>query len=122
MIEIRERDLGGVTILDVTGRMVLADGPSDELLKETMARLLARDHRDVIVNLAEVSQMDTSGLTALVAAYKIAAGRGGTLCFATPTKRVRELFRITRLNTVFETYETTEDAIASLTRESAPAS
>ena len=116
-MQIRERNVGDISVLDVVGRMVLSERASDSLFRNTIADLLSTGRRQLVVNLAEVSQVDTSGLTALVTAHLTAAKRGGALKLVNPPKRVRDLLGITRLNTLFEVFENEDQAIASFPSE-----
>jgi len=112
-MQIRERASGDVAILDVVGRMVLSERESDALFRKTVADLLSVGRRQLVINLSQVTQVDTSGLTALVSAHLSASTRGGSLKLVNPTRRVRDLLGITRLNTLFEVFDGEDDAIAS---------
>ena len=112
-MQIREREVGEIAVLDVIGRMVLSERTSDNLFRNTVADLLDIGRRQLVINLAQVSQVDTSGLTALVSAHLTAAKRGGALKLVSPTKRVRDLLGITRLNTLFEIFDNEDAAVAS---------
>lgn len=112
-MHISQRTVGDVSVLDVVGRMVLGERANDALFRSTVSDLLAAGKLQLVVNLAEVVQVDTSGLTALVNAHLTAARRGGALKLANPTTRVRDLLRITRLNTLFEVFDDEGAAVAS---------
>jgi anti-sigma B factor antagonist len=115
-MEIRERTIGEVVVLDIVGRMVLSESLDDKLLKDRIAELLGQSRRNIILNLDQVSQVDTSGLTALVAAHLAVARRGGRLALSQPTRRIRDLLGITRLNTLLDLFGSDQDAIASIGR------
>ena len=117
-MEIRERTVGAVAVLDAVGRLVLEETEGDCLLREKVVELVSAGHRQLVVNLGEITQVDTSGLTALVSAHLAAVRRGAHLSLANSTPRIRELLRVTRLNTLLESYATEEDAIASCARPS----
>jgi len=117
-MEIRERAVGAVAVLDAVGRMVLTETEDDRALREKVIQLVSAGHRQLVVNLGAVTQVDTAGLTSLVSAHVAAVRRGAHLSLANPTPRIRELLRVTRLNFLLETYDTEEDAIASVTRPS----
>ena len=122
-MDVREREIGPVAVLEVVGRMVLSESERDQLLARHVIDLVSRNQRRVVVNLAGVTQVDTSGLAILVAAQRAAANGGGQLRLAGPTEHIRHLLTVTRLNTVFQVHETEADAIASLTAgDSSPAS
>lgn len=112
-LQIRERAIGDVAVLDVIGRMVLSERASDALFRETIADLLSIGRCQVIINLSQVTQVDTSGITALVTAHLTTSKRGGALKLVSPTRRLRDLLGITRLNTLFEVFDGEDAAIAS---------
>ena len=120
-MEIRQRVVGDVAVIDVVGRMVLGERTNDTLFRNTVAEQLSAGRGQLVVNLSQVTQVDTSGLTALVTAHVTAAKRGGALKLADPVKRIRELLVITRLNTLFDVYDTEDAAIDSF-RGNAPSS
>ena len=112
-MEIRQRVVGDVAVLDVIGRMVLGERTNDMLFRNAVAEQLSAGNGQLIVNLSQVAQVDTSGLTALVTGHVTAAKRGGAFKLANPTKRIRDLLSITRLNTLFDVYDSEDEAIAS---------
>ncbi len=112
-MEIRQRVAGDVAVIDVVGRMVLGERANDTLFRSAVAEQLSAGRGQLVVNLSQVTQVDTSGLTALVTAHLTAAKRGGAIKLADPVKRVRELLDITRLNTLFIVFESEEEAVAS---------
>ena len=115
-MDIREHVAGTVTVLEPLGRMVLSESPADQFLKERVAAQLREGRRQFIVDLHHVSQMDTSGLTTLVAAYIAVRKQQGRIALVSPSNRVRELLRVTRLDTLFQMFDSEDDAIASLTQ------
>ena len=117
-MEIRVRTVGEVAILEVTGRMVLTEGETDSLLRDRVADLIAQGHRHIVVTLSQVTQVDTSGLKQLLAAHLAVTRLGGQLRLANPTKRIRGLLGITRLNTLFEMFDSEQAAIDSFTARS----
>jgi anti-sigma B factor antagonist len=110
-MDIRERSLGVVTILDLSGRMVLDDDESDRRLADAVANVLAQGCRHIVVNLARVTQMDTSGLTALVRAHVAVVRRGARIKFVEPPPRIREVLKTTRLDALFDVSQTERDAL-----------
>jgi anti-sigma B factor antagonist len=117
-MEIRQRPAGEIVIIDVIGRMVLTEGEIDSLLRDHVSDLITHDHRQIVVNLSQVTQVDTSGLKQLLAAHLAVTRLGGHLLLANPTKRIRDLLGITRLNTLFEIFETEQAAIDSFAARS----
>lgn len=114
-MEIRERHEGGLVIIDVVGRMVLTEGEDDSLLRDRIVGLIDKGRLHVIVNLSRVTQVDTSGLKQLLGAHLALSRRGARLLLANPTRRIRDLLAITRLDTLFEIFDTEAAAIESLT-------
>ena len=119
-MDIRERWSGDVAVVDVAGRMVLSEAESDSILRDRVSSLIDEGRGDVVVNLSQVTQVDTSGLEQLLAAHLAATRRGGRMRLASPTKRIRDLLGITRLNTLFEIYDTEQAAIESFTSPQPP--
>ena len=98
-MKINTRQVDGITVIDARGRITLGDG--DALLRDTIGELVANTHRKLLLNLAEVSYIDSSGLGVLVGAYTTVRKQGGELQLLNLTKRVRNLLQITKLYTVF---------------------
>ena len=115
-MNIRQRTIGAAAALDVTGRLVLGEQQADALLQETIAELLGRGQFDIIVNLDGVSQVDTSGLTALVGAHLAVARRNGHVKLVNSNRRMSKVLRATRLDTIFEVFANERDALASFAR------
>ena len=110
---IRERAVEAVVVLDLSGRLVLGDG--DQLLKDTVQNLMTTGRRHVVLNLAEVSYVDSSGLGALVAVFLGARKQGGALKLLNPSKRLHDLLAIAKLLTVLDISESEAQAVASFT-------
>jgi len=98
---IKQRAVSEVVVLDLTGRLWILDLP----LRDLMNGLLADGKRHFVVNLAGVDYMDSSGLGQLVSIWTSIRNKNGYLTLLNPSKRVRRLFEITRLHTVFEVFE-----------------
>ena len=109
-MEIRERTIGVVPVLELEGRMV-QDEDDDNPLKERIGELVSRGHRHIVLDVARVDQVDTSGLTALVAGHVRASRAGALITLVNTPTRLRELLRRTRLNTLFEVRERERDAV-----------
>jgi len=110
-MQIEERTVGDVLILDVKGRITLGEG--DELLKDKVNSLLNQGQKKIILNLAEVPYIDSAGLGEIVRTYTTVSRQGGSLKLLALTKRITDLLAITKLLTVFETYETESEAVQS---------
>jgi anti-sigma B factor antagonist len=110
-MEIDERAIGDVIVLDLKGRITLGEG--DELLKDKVNSLVNQGHRKVILNLAQVPYIDSAGLGEIVRTYTTVSRQGGSLKLLNLTKRITDLLSITKLLTVFETFDSEHDAIKS---------
>jgi anti-sigma B factor antagonist len=110
-MQIDERTNGDVLILDVKGRITLGEG--DELLKDKVNSLLNQGHKKIVLNLAEVPYIDSAGLGEIVRTYTTVSRQGGSLKLLNLTKRITDLLAITKLLTVFETFESENDAVQS---------
>jgi anti-sigma B factor antagonist len=110
-MEIDERAMGDVMVLDLKGRITLGEG--DELLKDKVNSLVNQGHRKVVLNLAEVPYIDSAGLGEIVRTYTTVSRQGGSLKLLNLTKRITDLLSITKLLTVFETFDSEQDAIKS---------
>jgi anti-sigma B factor antagonist len=110
-MEISERNDGKVTVLNLTGKITLGEG--DMLLKDKLHSLLNQGRKDVLLNLAQVSYVDSAGLGAIVAAYTTMTREGGSLKLANVTKKLQDLLSITKLLTVFETFDSEDEALRS---------
>jgi anti-sigma B factor antagonist len=110
-MQIDERVVDGVTILDLKGKMTLGEG--DELLKDKINSLIQQDRKKLLLNLEGVPYIDSAGLGEIVRTYTTVSRQGGKLKLLNLTKRIQDLLAITKLLTVFETYESEPDAIKS---------
>src|SRR5438105_1073842 len=105
------RQVDGVTILDLSGRIVL--GEESSMLRDELKNLVARGEKKILLNLGDVSYIDSSGLGALVSGYTSVSGQQGQLKLLNLTKKVHDLLQITKLLTVFQVYDDEKTAIAS---------
>lgn len=110
-MEIAERTVGDVTVLDLRGKMTLGEG--DELLKEKINSMLANGRKKLILNLEGVPYIDSAGLGEVVRTYTTVSRQGGSLKLLNLTKRIEDLLSITKLLTVFETFDTEAEAVKS---------
>jgi anti-sigma B factor antagonist len=110
-MQIEERTVGDVNILDVKGRITLGEG--DELLKDKVNSLLNQGRKKIVLNLADVPYIDSAGLGEIVRTYTTVSRQGGSLKLLSLTKRITDLLAITKLLTVFETYESENEAVQS---------
>ena len=108
-MHITERALGGLTVLDLNGKLTIDNGA--ELLKDKCESLVFQQRTQLIVNLAAVPYIDSGGLGQLVACYTTLAKAGGRLTLTNINKTNHDLLSITKLVSVFETFESEEEAI-----------
>ncbi len=108
---IEERIIGDVTILDLKGKMTLGEG--DELLKDKINSLIHQGQKKLLLNLEGVPYIDSAGLGEIVRTYTTVSRQGGNLKLVNLTKRITDLLSITKLLTVFETFETEPEALKS---------
>jgi anti-sigma B factor antagonist len=110
-MQIAERESGAVTVLDLSGKITL--GEDGNLLKDKLQSLLHQNKKNILFNLAQVSYVDSAGLGAIVSAYTTVTREGGTLKLANVTKKLQDLLSITKLLTVFETFDSEDEAVRS---------
>ena len=105
------RDAGPVTVVDMSGRITLGDGSA--LLRKTLRDLLAEERMRIVLNLADVDYIDSSGIGELVSGYTSVKNRGGELKLLHLTKKVHDLLQITKLYTVFDVHSDEQAAVRS---------
>lgn len=110
-MQIEERPSGDVIILDVTGKLTIGEG--DELLKDKINSLVQQGHKKLILNLEGVPYVDSAGLGEIVRTYTTVSRQGGNLKLLNLTKRIEDLLSITKLLTVFDTYDSEQEALKS---------
>lgn len=113
-MNITERQVGDITVLDLEGKILLGEG--DVQLKHYITDLIARGVRRVLLNCREVPYMDSSGLGEVVRCYTAVKRAGGELKLVNLTKRLIDLLTITKLITVFETFDSEESAVKSFSK------
>jgi anti-sigma B factor antagonist len=114
-MHISERSVGEVMIVDVSGKITLGDG-GDAILKDKMQSLMQQGKKHVLLNLGEVSYVDSAGLGEIVQAYATMNKGGGALKLLNTTKRIKDLLAITKLLTVFECHDDEAEAVKSFTK------
>lgn len=108
-IEVKESD--GVTVMTMAGRVTLGDESNE--VRTKIKEVLAEGKKRVVLDLGEVSYIDSAGLGALVSAYTSARNGGGEIKLASVTKRFHELLNITKLVTIFDVHDSVADAVKS---------
>lgn len=110
-LAIASREVDGVTVLDLSGRITLGEGSVQ--LRDAIRDLIGKGQRRILLDLGEVNYIDSSGLGELVSAYTTAKNQGAALKLLKLTKKVHDLLQLTKLYTVFEIYDDEASAIAS---------
>ena len=105
------RQVDGVTIMDLSGRITLGEG--SVVLRDEVRKLLASGHKNILLNMAEVTYIDSSGIGELVSAYTTVRNQGGELKLLNLTKKVHDLLQITKLYTVFDIKDDEARAVGS---------
>jgi anti-sigma B factor antagonist len=106
-----ERLVGDVVILDLQGKILIGEG--DDQLREAVTKLADSGKTKILLNLAEVPYVDSAGLGEVVRCYTTVSRKGGKLKLLNLTKKIQDLLAITKLLTVFETYDSEDEAIKS---------
>jgi anti-sigma B factor antagonist len=105
------RDAGVVTVVDISGRITLGEGSA--LLRKTVRELLDDKRTKIVLNLADVNYIDSSGIGELVSAFTAVKKAGGDMKLLYLTKKVHDLLQLTKLFTVFDVYSDEHTALAS---------
>ena len=113
-LKMNTRELGGVTVVDLEGRIVL--GEESNAMREQVKSLLAANKKKIVLNMANVTYIDSAGLGTLVASFHSARSQGATLKLANLGDKFREVLQVTKLLTVFEVFNTEATAVASFGR------
>ena len=112
-MQIEERIVDDVTILDLKGKITLGEG--DEALKDKINSLVHQNRKKILLNLEDVPYIDSAGLGEIVRTYTTVSRQGGQLKLVNLTKRITDLLSITKLLTVFETFDSEPEALKSYT-------
>ena len=116
-LKINVRETAEAVILDLSGRITLGEPLAE--LRDSVREALAGDRKNILLNLADVSYIDSSGLGQLIGSYATTASRGGQMKLLNLQKRVNDLMQVTKLLTVFETYTSERAALSSFAAEKA---
>lgn len=108
------RQIDGVTVLDLSGRITLGEG--SVILRDTIRDLIGHGQKKILLNLGDVSYIDSSGIGELVSAFTTVRNQGGELKLLNLTKKVHDLLQITKLYTVFDIKDDEATAIKSFAR------
>ncbi len=110
-VKLTVRQVGDVTVVDAVGRLTLGEGSS--LFRDAVRGLVAQGNKKIILNLGEVTYIDSSGIGELVSAFTTVTNQGGCFKLLSLTKRVQDLLQITKLYTVFEVFDDEAAAVGS---------
>ena len=110
-VKLTTRQVGDVTVVDAVGRITLGEGAST--FRDSIRDLVASGNKKLLLNLAEISYIDSSGIGELVSGFTTVANQGGTVKLLNLTKRVQDLLQITKLYTVFEVFDDEATAVRS---------
>ena len=110
-IKLNTRQVGDVSVVDVTGRITLGEGSS--ALRDLLRDMVSKNQKKILLNLGEVSYIDSSGIGELVSGFTTVTNNGGELKLLNLNKRVKDLLQITKLYTVFDVHEDEAGAVRS---------
>jgi len=110
-LRITDHDVNGVTVLDIDGRIVL--GEESNAFRERVKALMAAGKKKIVLNLANVTYIDSAGLGTLVATFHSARSQGATLKLANLGSKFKEVLQVTKLMTVFDVFDSDSAAVAS---------
>jgi anti-sigma B factor antagonist len=110
-MKIVERQVGDVVILDIQGKILIGEG--DDALREAVTRLVESGKKKILLNLADVPYVDSAGLGEIVRCYTTVSKQGGRLKLINLTRKIQDLLSITKLLTVFETYDSEDEGVRS---------
>ncbi len=110
-MNIQQRDVGQVVVLDIDGKLM--GGVDSELFQETVQKLVESGRQRIVVNLENVKWMNSTGLGILIAGFQSAQRSGGSLKLLHVSERIQDLLKITKLSSVFESYDAESEAVES---------
>jgi anti-sigma B factor antagonist len=110
-VKLSTRQVGDVTVVDVAGRITLGEGSS--ALRDLLRELVGKGQKKILLNLGEVSYIDSSGIGELVSGFTTVTNNGGEMKLLNLNKRVKDLLQITKLYTVFDVHDSEVTAIRS---------
>jgi anti-sigma B factor antagonist len=110
-VKLNRRQVGDVAVIDVSGRITL--GEESNAIRNEVRNLTASGNRKILLNLGDVSYIDSTGIGELIAGFTSAVKAGGSMKLLDPIKRVKHLLQMTNLNTIFEMHEDEANALRS---------
>jgi anti-sigma B factor antagonist len=113
-MKLRVRKVGSAAVVDLSGKLM--GGPDADRFKAAVKQLVTEGYKNILVNLADVPWVNSTGLGILIAGYASLKREGGNLKLVNVTDRIQSILMITKLGTIFETYEDEQEALASFTK------
>ena len=110
-VKLTTRQVGDVTVIDAAGRITLGEGSST--FRDTIKDLTTKGQKKLLLNLADVTYIDSSGIGELVSGFTTVSNAGGSLKLLNLTKRIHDLLQITKLYTIFEVFDSEAKGLAS---------
>ena len=110
-VKLTNRQVGDVTVVDAAGRITLGEGAST--FRDAIRDMVAKGNKKLLINLSEVSYIDSSGIGEMVSGFTTVTNSGGQLKLVGLSKRVKDLLQITKLYTVFEAFDDETEAVRS---------
>lgn len=110
-LTIKTRRVGNVAIVDLSGKITL--GENTGILRDELRSLLAQGNKNIVLNMKDVSYVDSAGLGELVGAYTTATNQGGAVKLLHLQGKMRDLMQITKLHTIFPAFENEQEAVSS---------
>jgi anti-sigma B factor antagonist len=110
-MQLKTRKVEEVNVVDINGKITLGEG--NIILRDTIRNLLARGEKKILLNLGDVTYIDSSGIGELVSSFTTTTNQGGQLKLLNLTKKVHDLLQITKLLTVFEVFTSEAEAVGS---------
>lgn len=110
-VKLTTRQVGDVTVIDAAGRITLGEGSST--FRDSLRDLTAKGNKKLLLNLGDISYIDSSGIGEMVSGFTSVTNQGGQLKLLNLTKRVKDLLQITKLYTVFEVFDDEAAAVRS---------
>jgi anti-sigma B factor antagonist len=115
-LKITQREVDNAVILDLNGK--LTGGPDADTFRDVFKSLIDQDKKNIIVNLEKVSWINSTGLGILISGYTSVRRSGGDLCIMNVSDRIESILYVTKLNLLFKTYESEEEALKSFSEKS----
>ncbi len=110
-LKVNVRQVGQVAVIDLGGKITLGEGSGT--LRDTVAEVVAKGNKNILLNMADVTYIDSAGLGELVGSYASITNKGGQLKLVNLQNKVKDLMQITKLHTVFHVFDAEDEAIAS---------